>query len=284
MAVPTIGGGFMPAGRSIFQSQLAAAAQAAAQREAALRRRQESDRKIMELAREYELGGDLATASRLYQRVALRRPANETNKQAQERLEQIQVAPFATLKALEDQLQGTKPKATAFRQTGPVSVDAAAVTQIFDLLDKLQLEYAAVATVESRIADRIKTLRNDPLFAAVLQEPAAAELWEMGQEYEKNQQACCAVLVYEQAASFLPAASAKRARSRLATLTKDAVVKKEVEQCRVLQLCHAKFREAEEVKGTNPNKAREHLARILELAPQDTSIHKAAREQIAMLK
>ena len=30
--------------------------------------------------------------------------------------------------------------------------------------------------------------------------------------------------------------------------------------------------------------AREHLARIIELAPQDTSIHKAAREQIAMLK
>jgi hypothetical protein len=274
----------MPAGRAIFQNQLAAAAQAAAQREAALRRRQESDRKIMELAREYELGGDLATASRLYQRVALRRPANETNKAAQERLETIQAAPFATLAALEGQLKKLRPMETAFRQTGPASVDPSAVTQIFDLLDKLQLEYAAVATVESRIADRIRILRNDPLFAAVLQEPAAAELWEMGQEHEKNQQACCAVLVYEQAASFLPAASAKLARSRLTTLNKDPLVKVEVERCRVLQLCHAKFREAEAVKATNPNKAREHLARIIELAPQDTSIHKAAREQIAMLQ
>lgn len=239
---------------------------------------------MLELAKEYEQGGDLATASRLYQRISLRRPANETNKQAQERLEQIQVAPFATLAALDEQLQKLKPKGSAFRQTGPVSLDAATVTQVFEALDKLQLEFAAVATVESRIADRIRTLRNDPLFAAVLQEPSAAELWEMGQEYERNQQACCAVLAYEQAASFLPAASAKQARSRLVTLTKDPAVTKEVEKCRVLQVCHAKFREAEQVKATNPNKAREHLARILELAPQDTTIHKAAREQIAMLK
>ena len=274
----------MPAGRAIFQGQLAAAAQAAAQREAALRRRQASDRQMLTLAQEYEQGGDLATASRLYQRVSLRRPANETNKEAQERLEKIQEAPFATLTALEEQFQQLKPKPDAFRAKGAVSVDAAAVSQLFDALDKLLLEYAGVATVEGRIADRMQTLRNDPLFAAVLQEPAAAELWEMGQEHEKNQQACCAVLVYEQAASFLPAASAKLARTRLATLTKDPVVKKEVEQCRVLQLCHAKFREAEQVKASNPTKAREHLARILELAPQDTSIHKAAREQIAMLR
>ena len=157
------------------------------------------------------------------------------------------------------------------------------MTRIFADLDKLQLDYAAVATVESRIEDRIKLLRKDPLFAAVLQEPAAAELWKMGQEYEKKQQTCCAVQVYEQAASFLPAASAKLARTRLATLTKDPVVARDVERCRVLQLCHEKFREAEKVKGFNPDKAREHLARIIELAPRDTSIHKAAREQIAML-
>jgi hypothetical protein len=127
-------------------------------------------------------------------------------------------------------------------------------------------------------------LRNDPFFAAVLQEPAAAELWAMGQEHEKNQQACCAVLVYEQAASFLPAASAKLAKSRLAVLAKDPLVAREVDRCRVLQVCHEKYREAEKIKKARPDKAREHLARILELAPQDTAIHKAAREQIAMLK
>lgn len=239
---------------------------------------------MFDLAREYEAGGDLATASRLYLRVSQRRPATETNKAAQKELERIQGEPLARLLALEEQLQKTKPKATAFRQTGPVQVDAAEVAKVFDELDKLQLEYAAVATVETRIAERIRLLRNDPLFAAVLQEPAAAELWTMGQEYEKNQQACCAVLVYEQAASFLPAASAKLARSRLATLTKDPLVSRQVDQCRVLQLCHEKFREAEKVKMANPDKAREHLARIIELAPQDSSIHKAAREQIAMLR
>jgi len=277
----------MSAGRAFFQSQMAAAAQAAARREAALQKRMESDRKILEIAHEYELGGDLPTASRLYRRLALRRPAADTNKSAQERLVHIQEAPFAMLQELENQLQKTKPpitKKSALLKSDPVTVDANEVTRIFASLDKLQLDYAAVATVESRLEDRIELLRKDPLFAAVLQEPAAAELWKMGQEYEKKQQACCAVQVYEQAASFLPAASAKLARSRLQTLTKDPVVAREAERCRVLQLCHEKFREAEKVKGFNPDKAREHLARIIELAPQDTSIHKAAREQLAMLK
>lgn len=246
----------------------------------------ESDQRIFDLAREYELGGDLPTASQLYRRLALRRPATETNKSAQVRLASIQEAPFATLQELEDQLKNAKPKTkkTALRNSETASVDADEVTKIFAALDKLQLDYAAVATVESRIADRIELLRNDPLFAAVLQEPAAAELWKMGQEYERKQEACCAVLVYEQAASFLPAASARLARSRLATLTKDPMVLRAVDQCRILQLCHEKFREAEKVKVSNPNKAREHLARIIELAPQGTSIQKAAREQIAMLK
>ena len=278
----------MSAGRAFFQSQMAAAVQEAARREAALQKRMESDRRIFEIAREYELGGDLPTASRLYRRLALRRPAADTNKSAQERLVHIQEAPFAMLQELEDQLQKTKPpitKKSALLKSDPVTVvDANEVTRIFAALDKLQLDYAAVATVESRLEDRIELLRKDPLFAAVLQEPAAAELWKMGQEYEKKRQACCAVQVYEQAASFLPAASAKLARTRLATLTKDPVVAREAERCRVLQLCHEKFREAEKVKGFNPDKAREHLARIIELAPQDTSIHKAAREQIAMLK
>lgn len=276
----------MSTGRSFFQSQMAAAAQAAAKREAALQKRMESDRRVLELAREYELGGDLPMASRIYRQLALRRPASEINKSAQERLVHIQEEPFAALQELEDQLQKTKPpiKKSALLKSDTVAVDADEVTRIFAELDKLQLDYAAVATVDSRLENRIELLRKDPLFAAVLQEPAAAELWKMGQEFEKKQQACCAVQVYEQAASFLPAASAKLARSRLATLAKDPVVSREAERCRVLQLCHEKFREAERVKGFNPDKARDHLARIIELAPQDTSIHKAAREQIAMLK
>lgn len=169
----------MSAGRAFFQSQMAAAAQEAARREAALQKRMESDRRIFEIAREYELGGDLPTASRLYRRLALRRPAADTNKSAQERLVHIQEAPFAMLQELEDQLQKTKPpitKKSALLKSDPVTVDAEEVTRIFAELDKLQLDYAAVATVESRLEDRIELLRKDPLFAAVLQEPAAAEL------------------------------------------------------------------------------------------------------------
>jgi hypothetical protein len=247
-----------------------------------MQRRAVSDQKQMQFAQEAEQDGDLPTASRLYQRLALRRPATAISKSAQERLANIQAEAFVKLDALEDELKETKqPAGTAFR---PVALDPESVTAVFDKLDALQLEYAGVATVENRIEERIKSLRLDGKYAAVLQEPAAAELWAMGQDYEKQQQACCAVLVYEQAVSLTPAPSAKLARSRLAVLNKDATVVQTVKQCRVLQLCHEKFREAERVKESNPEKAREQLARIIELAPADTEIHKAAREQIAMLR
>lgn len=275
-------GGYLPTGRALIQNQMAAAARLAAQREAALRRRAASDQKQMQFAQEAEQDGDLPTASRLYQRLALRKPPTAISKSAQEKLANIQADAFVRLDALVDELKETKqPDGTAFRA---VTLNAEKVTDVFDRLDALQLEYAGVATVESRIEEKIKNLRLDRKYAAVLQEPAAAELWAMGQDYEKQQQACCAVLVYEQAVSLVPAPSANLARARLTVLSKDATVIQTVKQCRVLQLCHAKFREAEKVKASNPDKAREQLARILELAPADTQIHKAAREQIAMLR
>jgi hypothetical protein len=55
-------------------------------------------------------------------------------------------------------------------------------------------------------------------------------------------------------------------------------------RCRNLQLCHEHYQKAQDAKDVAPRTAREHLATILELAPPDTTVHKAAREQLAMLK
>lgn len=272
----------MPSGQAFLASQMAAAAQAAANREAALRRRAEADEKQFEAAQQAESEGDLAAASMLYQRLALRRPASSTTTTARDKLKEIQTVALGKLKALEDELtQIKRPEGTPF---APVQLDGEKVTKSFQQLDALLLEYAGVATVEGRIQDRIRQLRGDGKFAAVLQEPPAAELWKLGQSYEQQQQSCCAVLVYEQAAALSPAPTAKLARARLKELERDATVMASVKRCRTLQLCHEKFRKAEQLKKLHPDEAREHLARILEMAPADTSIHRAAREQLAMLQ
>lgn len=269
-------------GQAFLASQMAAAAQAAAKREAALRRRAAVDGKQFAVAQQAESEGDLAAASMLYQRLALRRPASSITISAREKLKAIQTVALGKLKSLEDELSPTnEPAGTPLQQ---IELDSGQITKIFEQLDALLLEYAGVATVEGRIQDRVNHLRGNGMYAAVLQEPPAAELWKLGQSYEQQQQTCCAVLVYEQAAALSPAPTAKLARARLKELERDAAVMASVKRCRDLQLCHEKFRKAELLKKLHPDEAREHLARILELAPAETSIHQAAREQLAMLK
>jgi hypothetical protein len=273
----------MPAQRALFASQMAAAAQAAAQREAALRRRAVANAKLWEVAQAADKEGDLPAASRIYQRLALRRPATDVTKPAQERLAEIQAAADVKLKALEDQLaelRGGRGSGALQR----VDLDAEKVTQVFSDLDALALEYAGVATVDSKIEAKQTQLRKVPQFAAILQEPTAAELWAMGSRYEKQQQACCAMQVYEQAAALLPAPSAKLAGKRLRELETDEAVVASARRCRTLQLCHENFEQATALKTARPERAREILVKIVEVAPPETSIHRAAREQLAMLK
>lgn len=284
VVVPQSGGGFVPAQRAWLASQQRAAAQAAAAKEAALRRRAESNQKLWEAAQKAEQEGDVAAATRLYRTLALRRPVSPINKSAQDRLTQIQSVPLEKLKAIEDQLAQLKPQNDTPFRFADVPLDGEQVTKLFDQLDELAIEYAGVATVENRIDERRKHLRNDRKFAEILQEPPAAELWKIGQELERKQQACCALLVYEQAAALGPAPSAKLAKERMAKLEQDQAVVAAGKLCRVLQSCHEDFQRGESLRSTNPAKAREYFAQILERAPADTPVHRAAREQIASLQ
>src|SRR5258707_4208516 len=82
-----------------------------------------------------------------------------------------------------------------------------------------------------------------------------------------------------------PAPSAEQAKTRLMQLqAANKSIASEANQCKNLQLCHEKYRRAMSIKATVPDRAREYLSQIIELAPPDTSIHKAARGQIAMLR
>jgi len=278
--VVSSGGSTITAQRAFWANQMQAAANAAAKRAETLRRKAIANQKLWDIAFAAEASGDLQGATQVYRDLALARPATSVTKLAQERLADLQGQADRKFQAIEDQLKQISGIGTALRR---VELDEEMVIHLFGELDSLALEYAGVATVDSRIQSRLNGLRKVPQFAAVLQEPAASDLWKLGQGYEGNQQRCCAVQVYEQAAALAPAPSARLAIARLAILKKDEKVVAEARLCQNLQLCHEKFRHAQAIRASNPGRAREYLAEIIELAPADTSIYLAAREQIAML-
>jgi hypothetical protein len=296
-------GGYVPFARNAFASKLANAARAAALQEESLRRRLAKNQNLWSLAQEAEKSGDLRVAARMYERVALSRPRTNVTAAAQQRLTQIQAAAQSKFDRMEDRLASlarkgkAKGKAHSDSQNVPYGLrsvpsasqiaqaDVDEVTRLFAELDNLILEYAGVDSIENKFQQRVDRLRRQEPFTAVLQEPAASQLWQLGQTHEQQQQLCCAFLAYEQAAKLAPAPSGEKAKARARELqeTNQSLVA-EVRACLALQLCHEKYRRAMALKETLPERAREYLAEIIERAAPDTTVHKAAREQIAMLR
>lgn len=276
---------YVPAGRDYFATQMFVAARDAAIREDALRARLARNQNLFGLADQAEQTGDIKVAARLYRRISLSRPRTEVTVTAQDRLSKIQGAAQSKLQSLEDQLNALTGKGSVPSAFQTAKIDNQKVIDIFADLDKLALEYAGVDSIENKIQERTEKLRRQKQFAAVLQEPAANELLKSGQRHEEAQQLCCAYLAYEQAAFLLPAPSGEQAKARMAKLeAANKSIVSDANNCRNLQLCHEKFRRAMSIKTTAPNKARTYFSEIIELAPPDTSVHKAAREQIAMLR
>jgi hypothetical protein len=203
---------------------------------------------------------------------------------AQQRLNRIQGDAQQKLQALEDELNSLSGRSRLPSALKSAQIDADEVKKIFAAMDKLAIDYSGVSSIADKIRAKSDQLRKQRQFAAVLQEPVAAELWKIGQKHEEQQQLCCAYNVYEEAARLAPAPSGEQAKARLAILGADATIITDARRCHNLQLCHEKFRKAQAIKGALPERAREYLAQILEIAPPNTSVHKAAREQLAMLK
>jgi hypothetical protein len=278
------GGGWVSPQQALLASQQAAAVQAAKKREAALAKAIATGRTLWQLAQDADKEGDLRLASRLYERLALTRPQTTFNASAQKRLREIQKTAAARLQALDEELANLKLPKSDPTGLQLARLDAVAVASTFELLDALALEYAGVVTVEDKINDRIKRLRKDAKFAEILQEPTAAELWKLGQEFEAKGEPCCSLLAYEQAAAQAPAPSARLARDRLTVLKADKAVVAAAARCVLLQRCHETYRKAQVAIQANPERAREYLREIIEAAPSDSTIYREARMQIASLK
>jgi hypothetical protein len=277
-------GGYVTSRQSYFSAQASSAARALALREDALRAKFARNANLWNVAQQAEQGGDEKVAARLYQRLALSRPRTEVTTSAQTRLSQIQSAALSKLETLESELNAASGRGGVPSALQSTRVDADRVIKVFAELDQLAIEYAGVSSIETKIKERTEALRTKRQFATILQEPVANQLWTLGQKHENEQKRCCAFLVYEQAANLVPAPSAELARARLRQLEADAAIVAEASKCKNLQLCHEKYERAMSIKSSLPDRAREYLSQILEVATPDTSIHKAAREQIAMLR
>jgi hypothetical protein len=261
------------------------------------------------VAQEAEAAGDLPVAARLYRRLVGRRPVSNLNKQANERLEVIERDALTKLDAIVADLKGgeqqsvkapggddqdrdrpsraisraavdsSPPAALKQRQTDPRAVTAA-----FQAMDELAKEYAGVVNVDKVLTQRINRLRQQEYYAAILNEPGAAELHKFGRLYENKGELCCAYLVYEEAAALAPAPSAKLAKRRFEEMKKDEGVVEAARACRQLQSCHAYYERAEAMLPSAKETAIKYFIQICQIAPADTEVHQAARAQLARLQ
>jgi hypothetical protein len=155
-----------------------------------------------------------------------------------------------------------------------------AVARAFVDYNKLADDYSSVPAVKSELKKHLAAQRLRPHVAAVLNEPKAATLWQMGQRHEHDSQSCCAYWVYKQAADLLPAPSAVRASHRFAEMDEDPQLVASAKACRELRECHDLYNLAEKIVPHRPARAKELFAQIVQRTPRESEIHGAARKRV----
>ena len=169
-------------------------------------------------------------------------------------------------------------------ETGPPQQNwQPSVEEAFLQYDKLARQYEEVPAIALELRRHVARLRQQPKYAAVLDEPEARELWNSGQNHEKTGEACCAFWAYESAARLEPAPSAILASARLAEMKRDPGTVAAAQTCRQIRECHHVYLRAERLIETRPSKARAMFAEILLNAPADSEVRRLARQRVAEL-
>lgn len=157
------------------------------------------------------------------------------------------------------------------------------VRDLFQKYDDLTDDYGAVPRTGHEIEDKIARKRLQTEYATVLNEPKSAALWQLGQEHEQQDHACCAYWVYKDAVRLVPAPSALLAQRRLEVMEQDPQLREAAEACRSLQECHKMYRSAEQILTSNPERARRLLTQIIEKAPTDSELYRAVSLQLVTM-
>lgn len=237
--------------------------------------------------------GDVRVASRIYVSLTLKHRRTPVAAKARQRLTQLAEEARKKLEQIDAKLAEKRRLLSPGESSGPggppTPQQLAArwerlVVGAFQEYDQLGEGYGRVPEVERELRTQIAKQRRRPEFAAVLNEPEAKTLWEEGQGREQEDEQCCAYWVYKEAAKLAPARSAGLARRRFAEMEEDPEIVASAAACRELQECHKIFSRAEKLSKLRQARARELFAQVVDRAPEDSELHRAALIHIQEMK
>jgi hypothetical protein len=224
--------------------------------------------------------GDMATATRLYVKVAASRPPNQASVEAKKRLAFIlkeSGARFAKLQKDMAQLEGGTDAV-------PEGVDRdQAIAECIRNLDELADKCGKLPKLGDSIRTYVTKQNVRPHVQAAVKEAVAKKLWQAGQKYEADDEVCCAMNAYEEALLQRGAPSAFKAKERVKELRgnfKNILAQK---KCKTIESCHVKYAVAEKLALNDQSKAKNLFAEIVRYAPPESEVHVAARQQMLRL-
>lgn len=224
--------------------------------------------------------GDIETAANIYVSLAKSRFPTSATPEAWNRLTALEQEGRSKLTQLESRCTDVYGVSASEQSIDESLVRLAECVTEFKQLEK---QYRRVPKVGTEIQAAFRKQKQQPRVKAAMNEPEAARLWQQGQQLEQEGQVCCAFLIYEKALGELPAPSAALAEQRLNELRTDSQQVAAAEACRTMQWCHQNYRLAMLVVRERPEKARDLFRQIVERAPADSEVHKAAQAELARL-
>lgn len=263
---------------------------AAAARQASLLRKAASEKARLNAADEAYQSGDILVASRIYVSLALTRQKTGASAEARKRLDSLAAEARERMEKMDAELDATQQTISPgelLALSGPPDRDqpadrwAALVSATFEGYEQLAEDYSGVPAVGREIKSHMAQQRRRLEISGVLDEPKAAALPELARNHEEQDHACCAYWVYREAAQLAPAPSAELAQKRFDQMQQDPKVVAAAEKCRELQECHRIYKRAKMLAEARPGRAKELFAQIVDRAPADSEVYRAAQEEIA---
>lgn len=228
--------------------------------------------------------GDIRLAAQIYVRLAVSRPPSPSSKSAKDRLAKLAEEARRKIQAVDATLAGETSLARvspgeSANSAAPARLPPETILKAFEDYDEIVSQYGKVGAAGTEITSHVRRQRRQAEYAAVLNESRAKELWELGQQYEKDDEPCCAYWAYQEGARLVPAESALRAKGRFEEMKKDPELVESAKTCRQLRRCHELYRTATMLADMRPDRARELYADILRRAPESSEIYRLARAE-----
>lgn len=221
--------------------------------------------------------GDIRLAATIYVRLARSKPPTEASGEARDRMIGLAADAREELRKIDATLECSDDSSHDSAHSPQGQVEPEVIREAFRKYDELAAKFASVLAAKREVTAHVVRQRRDPVYAAVLNEPKAKELWELGQQHEKDSELCCAYWVYQDAARLIPAPSAFQAQARFEALKGNPEVVRSAETCREVRWCLNAYQRAGWLGEVNSEKAKQLYAEILRRAPVDSGVYQAAQ-------